>query len=333
MNCENYKNLIDDLVEKKLDEQTSQKIISHLLICQNCEATFEARFDEKEICTDFLFEVKPLNNLSEQFQTKLKIEKQKEIALTATHFSLGDRLRSSFSFLNLKPILASAIILILFGFIYLGLRNSTNNPEQKITAQSATPNPILMTNSNSPAVYKDSSDVLKISKEENKQQRNVVIKTGIIEEKSKSIAVNSTPIKKPIVEKNETQKIVEVPTNNREDEMQLIEIKSFMAETGKQLEKTEMLFRAFRNARIIEESNSFDILYEKQQAQKLLERNIKLRKLAENYGSYDIEETLKTTETLLSEIANLENNPSREEVISIKRRVNNQNVIARLQVY
>jgi hypothetical protein len=335
MNCENYSNLLDDLVEKRLDEHMSEEILSHLLCCQSCEVEFETRFDEKEICTDFLFDVTPVNNLSEQFQRKLKLENQKQVLLPSTRLSLNERLRNIFYFVSLKSALASLAVVMIFGLVAWQSLKAINDEESKTVTQLIKPEIFPAENINDRIPEQDSLQIGKTessipTKSTNKAYRALSDKTAEV----KPISVKSaTALTKKPIPRNQIQKAIDVPKTATEDTMQLTEIKTFMAETERQMEKVEMLFRSFRNARINEGSNYFDVAYESQRARKLLKRSIELRKLAESHGSYDVEETLQTTEALLGEIARLKSASLREKVIPIKRRVSNQNIIAALQVF
>jgi hypothetical protein len=105
------------------------------------------------------------------------------------------------------------------------------------------------------------------------------------------------------------------------------------AEIAGQIEKIELLLRSFRNVKLTENLVDFDVEYEKRQARRLLKANAALQRNAKNYGIYYGEELLSRAEPYLLEIANLENNPSPDRILDIKRRVGSQNIIAGLQVY
>lgn len=320
MNCQNYSHLIQDLVEKKLDEQTSQTVFMHIASCRKCENEFELQFNVIEICSDFFAEIKPINNLSANFRTKLKIENEKK----NSSFLGSNWLNNFFESLIFKPALASLVVLLTVGIVYFWLNNSSQNNQQ--TAASEITKPLVPQAVN---IYAEevnqSEEQSEISKSTGSKHEPAVEPKQIStvkKLKNDLVAAKPNSVKKPII-----------PTNINEKETQFEEIQAFKVSAEKQLEKMEMLLRSFRNARNIEGSEVFDIDYETKQARKLLENNAKLRKAAQKYRIFDIEEILASSESLLSDIAKLNSSSSREQIIEIKRRVNNENAIANLQAY
>jgi hypothetical protein len=330
MNCEKYLVLIDDLIEERLDEPTSQDIFSHFIDCRNCEAEFESRFNEKELCATFIKNIEPLTNLPEQFQANLKVLRERESARAG--FSFKERLENLLTFLSPKFGLAALLLLIIFGLIHLGLTSSTN-PAPASVAQPVITNPIVAAISDAAPDLNKNAGIREIAKNTGEPARISIIKTPIRQRKPMQIADNPAVVIKTTAQKDGSQKIVEVSKRDDESESRLMKIESFMAETRKQMEKTEMLLRSFRNARIVEGSDKFDIYYESQQAKELLERNAALRKIAEDYGNDDVEKTLYATEMILNEIVNLEGDFSQARVIAIKKQINSRNIIAILQTY
>jgi hypothetical protein len=107
----------------------------------------------------------------------------------------------------------------------------------------------------------------------------------------------------------------------------------FDPETVRHLERTQMLLRSFKNASFSKNEAADEIAYEKQLARDLLIKNVLLRLDAETERNLPVEELLNTIEPFLLDIANLRDTPSGDEVRSIQRRIQKQEIIAALQVY
>jgi hypothetical protein len=97
-------------------------------------------------------------------------------------------------------------------------------------------------------------------------------------------------------------------------------------------EKAQLLLRSFRNARAAAADAAPNLAYEKQQAGRLVYDNILLRRAAEAKGDLPVETALNSLEPLLLDIANLPDQPSRDEVQVIRARMQKQEIIVTLQL-
>src|ERR1043166_4086045 len=103
-------------------------------------------------------------------------------------------------------------------------------------------------------------------------------------------------------------------------------------EVARHVERAQMLLRSIRNARPAE-GDSVNLAYEKTSARKLLAENATLQLDADVRGDKETQRVLDSLEPFLLDIANLGERPSREEVRSLKERVEKNEIIAALQVY
>ncbi|HWW76980.1 MAG TPA: hypothetical protein VNZ44_16385, partial [Pyrinomonadaceae bacterium] len=104
-------------------------------------------------------------------------------------------------------------------------------------------------------------------------------------------------------------------------------------DVARHVEQTQMLLRSFKNVRPSEDTNTVNVAYERNLSRKLLAENATLKLDAETRGDKDTRQVLDSIEPFLLDIANLREQPSREEVRSIKERVTKNDIIAALQVY
>ncbi len=328
MSCEKYINLIGDLVENKLDERTAERVISHLVVCQNCETEFETLFSGKEIYADFLFEIKPPDNLSAKFVAKLEIEVRKPVAAAEPSFGFYKRVSNSLAFLRLNTALTTVSILILaaLGFVLFNFVSDSKIAENAHSSLAMTENPQMISRQIKEAETKEIAPV--ISPSEPKRAEIAKRKKGAEKEFPGLISVNQ-PIPEKVKPKREiSAKLIEL---NEEEQNQIAQLQKLEIDTAGQIEKVELLFRSFRNARSIEGTGQYDVAYEKQQARKLLRNNVELKQRVENYGVLSTEEILNKVEPYLLDIANLDSNPPAEQVLKIKDRFRNQNIITDLQ--
>lgn len=327
MNCEKYAHLIDDFVEGELDEKIADELGLHIFACQNCTSEFEILEREKEIYSRYLFEIEPPSNLLDRFQTALETSEEQTVLAAKSSFKSVVWFSNIFNLLRLNPAFAMAVTLILlvFGFGIFSLINEPQTVEKAVNTQPNFPGIQI----SPPKIKRDDADI-PVSFEPKKADEIVKKEPNKTESISKPSTVSA---KQTLAVKKEKLLLKESPKTFEpsEEELQIKQIQALEFETAKQIEKVELLLRSFRNSRLIEGSEIYDISFEKGQARKLLQNNVALRQKAEIYGASFAEEILSRVEPYLLDIANLEIGSSPDDVLEIKDRVKSQNIIASLQ--
>ncbi|HVF41478.1 MAG TPA: zf-HC2 domain-containing protein [Pyrinomonadaceae bacterium] len=103
-------------------------------------------------------------------------------------------------------------------------------------------------------------------------------------------------------------------------------------EVARHVEQAQMLLRSIKNARAAE-GDTFNVAYEKKLSRKLLGDNVTLQLDAETRGDKETKQVLDRIEPYLLDIANMHEKASREEVRSLRERIDSKEIIAALQVY
>ena len=336
MNCEECLRFIDDFVEGELDEQNAGRTKAHIFGCSECAAHFEMLERETNLYAQYLLEVKAPSDLWIKFQTKLEAEK---VSHTAGKFGWFSELtENAVGFLRFNPIFSGAAILIMIAAGFVLLKYA---PKDGSVAKNNSTHAKFLT-AKAGAANEDEKINAPLRSETRKIESALpkIYKTGInlynskntARTEKKSVAVKTESAEKKMISANQ-KKISDDNLLTEAEQLQRLQTINLEKETARQIEKTELLLRAFRNTRVDEKAETFDISYEKDQAKKLLEKNVLLRQSAANFGTFRAEEMLGQIEFYLLDISNLENNPSREKVLDIKERVKNRNIIASLQTY
>jgi hypothetical protein len=104
------------------------------------------------------------------------------------------------------------------------------------------------------------------------------------------------------------------------------------SEMTRHIEKAQLLLRSFRNVHP-NQRRTADVSYERKLSKALLYKNIVLRRDAEARGEEPVAQLLGDLEPYLIDIANLPGRASREEIASIKGRMQKKEIVATLQVY
>lgn len=332
MNCEKYLISIDDLIEGELDEKNAEQVNLHVSGCPECASYYATARREKEIYAQYLFSAEPAPDLWTKFQTKIETAAPLEIVETKNNFS--DWNFSFFKSFRLYPALGFALLLIICAVAFLKFVSNKSVPAVEYAAETKLSEQQTTQQFDQADISRTELPAVKINKAENPTKpfknnpQSVASNQKAAQERNRRLeAKQNKPKEKRIYENNS-----ELQAENQLSKEQQ-QLKTLDEATAQQIEKIEMLLRSFRNARVVEGSTIYDVAYEKQQARKLLGRNVQLRRVAENYGSMYTEALLDKAEPFLLDIANLENNAQPEKVLDIKERVKTQNIIASLQVY
>lgn len=104
------------------------------------------------------------------------------------------------------------------------------------------------------------------------------------------------------------------------------------SEITRHIEKAQMLLRSFRNVEP-NQRRVIDVSYERKLSRELLYQNIVLRRDAQAKGEEPVAQLLDSLEPYLIDIANLPGKASREDLASIKDRMQKKEIVATLQVY
>jgi hypothetical protein len=330
MNCEKYPDLIEELIAGELEERTAGEVHAHLGFCASCAAFYKTALREKELYAQYLFDAEPPCDMWAKFQAKLEREAPLAQPVQATA-PAADWKNSILGFFRPLPALGMAALLIVSGLGLSKLRRPETGAGSGVIARTEIDNARADENREPPDLPVDIKiddpaplppKIVKIAARRDFNERRRNDRTA-----GKTVAVKPPGTSEKIALRKR-KKPSEMPPN--ED---LLRLRALEKAATAQIEKTELLLRSFRNARLTEGSSVYDVGYEKQQARRLLETNVELRRLAESFGDLSTQEILDRIEPLLLDIANLENSPAAERVRDIQMRVRSQNIIASLQTY
>ena len=336
MNCEKYQILTDAFIEGELDEKIYEPANSHIRVCPRCADYRRAAEREKEIYAHYLFDVEPPPDLWTKFRVKLDNETETILPLPVAK----PRRKINFAGFSLfYPAMGfAATLLVAFGIVSVKFSTTESDAGNQSVAEIVSNN----VRKSSPAIAENAERDLTDQNDNNKTfAAPKAFKTGYEKAAStnrKQIKIKSAPIKTPerkgkiVSDDKIDDKTDEAAVASRQNAIQ-IQLSALEKSAAEQIEKTELLLRSFRNARLTENGSVYDVGYEKRQARRLLEKNFQLRQSAGNFGDFQTQEILEKIEPLLLDIANLENASLPEKVLDIKERVREQNIIASLQSY
>ena len=102
--------------------------------------------------------------------------------------------------------------------------------------------------------------------------------------------------------------------------------------TARHIEQAQVLLIAFKNSAADEHALG-DVSYYRQRSRLMISSNVLLRHSAERTGNVPVERLLDSVEPFLLEIANLPDKPSRQDLGSIRDRINSDEIVVALGAY
>jgi hypothetical protein len=370
MRCEDCLPLIEEYFDGEVEERTGVRMRAHLSTCATCAAALDALSFEQEIYTryDRGLEVTPAlwARVSAEIARGALPESPAEDRPFLTR--LRDRLATALGALNTRPALASSLALLVVGII-AGSLWLTHRPKHEVSTEVAANSPATRAAASPSSSVIDvegdaaglvAPDVEGVNKggvsvapvETNRD--NPREPAGESRERVEPRTVAPDDVEKVMAESSAPRANNQIVFIKADDHAApgadptifvntasmghgLITNDAQMLDSGdealaRHVEQTQMLLRSFKNSRP-EEDNTVNVAYERKLSRKLLAENATLQLDAETRGDKDTKQVLDSIEPFLLDIANLRDQPSREEVRSIKERVRKNEIIAALQVY
>ncbi|HUQ31022.1 MAG TPA: zf-HC2 domain-containing protein [Pyrinomonadaceae bacterium] len=354
MKCEECLPRIEEYVDGELNGRIQERVAAHLSTCANCESEFAELRRDEEIYAHYRREVEVTPAQWEIIRKR--IEQEKDAALKQPRKSLRAWLRDLFGSSHFRPGLVAALLLISIGIIiglfYLNSRSHRTELAARPAKQNEAQPPADAAKDITPSVLgNQENETIAADKDPAKNNNPDRQRQTITVNTARAAAVE--PVKKkntfvaalPNTEKHSVRRLVP------DEPSPLIEAVAdrdqsltgarrsaqepagnFDSEIARHAERAELLLRSFRNVRLPARARVLDVSYEKENARKLLYRNIALRRDASERGDQPTAELLNKLEPILLDIANLRSRAGTRDVRAVEEHMEKQEIVATLQV-
>ncbi len=360
MKCEECLPLLEEFADGEVDRQTGDLMGAHMAACAECSEAFEALRAEQEMYLRYDRELEVSPAMWEAVRERIA---EVPPARDAKRSPLLMRLREQFAVLvaalSMRPALASSMAVVMVGVAagVLWLVRTPQPENQNTIAQITQPQtPATPSRGGEPNAGPTPGPDTKRRTDENvettttnqsvaevasvNQQVNFVKPAAVAPRKASNtggtgelVVISDTQLGHP---GDEDPLLNPQPRGLVENDVLAINARLLDPEekgVARHVEQAQMLLRSFRNARDTEGDGATSIAYEKTLSRRLLDENITLQLEAESAGNKTTKQVLSSLEPFLLDISNLRDEPSRDEVRSIKERMQKKEIIASLQVY
>lgn len=371
MRCEDCLSLIEEYFDGEVTGQTGELLGAHLSACADCAAALDALSFEQEMYARYDRGVEVTPQLWARVSAEIAREPLPQSPAERRPFlnRAGALLTAALGALTARPALASSLALLVFGVtagsLWLARRPHKQPASVEVAHNAPSPsggvdmppapnggtgNVTPSTGSSStPAVIngdetydpsregvRESASVQRTVKEPRRAAEDTdgarLIADATAPQASTSFVV-FRPEEHAVAADDSAALILNASAPARDlvggDAQPLEPVEK---EVARHVERAQMFLRSIKNTRA-SEVGAADIAYEKKLSRKLLAENATLKLEAEVKGDKDTRQVLDQIEPFLLDIANMGEQPSREEVRSIRERVRKNEIVAALQVY
>jgi len=311
MKCDDCLNLLMEYIDGEAIEHDAEQINAHLMTCVGCASEFEALTAEQEVFARYDRELSVTPAMWDAIHARTAVEsrpvdtrsKFNPRAWLAGLFTMP---KVGWAFSGAMAVLLAAVVI---GFIYLKTHQQLPATDVASTVNPATvpPLPIYEKAPTAPANGGDKA-------------RDVIATYVPSEKKTLKHTGGSTKTDDPGV------LFADVAYSDLEER-----------DTAEHIRQAENLLRTIRSLQLADEQSAddseIDVSYEKAMSRRLLNENAVLLKDAEVAGKFPTKDLLKDLEPFLSDIANLPDKTTANQLRAIKDRVQKTEIVAALMSY
>lgn len=345
MRCEECRAVVEEYFDGELERRQGERVGAHLAACADCAAAHDALAFEQEtfLRYDRGLEVTPAlweNVRASVARLEVAEPKPERVPPFA---ALRRRLAGGFGALARRaafaPALALVLVAALAGALWLARKPATETPREvaadapavRETAKPAAP----------PQVSPPANVGLVNDGEEDHGVRTVNAGGARPDTQRRTRrpaggTVLTTPAPEYLSAAEAEQLLAGSPAPPETDDAVAAASMRLPTpeekEMSRHLEQARTLLRSFGNE-VEAGGDAVQIAYERRLSRRLLEENATLQLEAEVSGDKGTKQVLDSLEPFLLDIANLRDNASRDEVRSIRERMQKKEIIAALHVY
>jgi hypothetical protein len=325
MSCD-FTEQVSLLIDGELSANEVSRVERHVASCLECQQARADFLNLRREIVDYRFALDPL--MQQRALAKILSNRDNAATYQPTFVAPGwrERFAASFGVPRFAAMATACALLLVAGLIGFMIYRSAHREPTIANLPASDHQPTSVASAPEPQPSKQQSGaqptVVTTQNQPGDQNRKGVVQTAVNKQREPRAPIQTLLPKEPAP--NFVAVNASTAPNN-------VRVSPADAEslTARHVEQSSLLLRAFRNARVEENT---ELSHEKHRAQQLLYQNILLRREATARGNVQVATLLDSLEPILIDIANLPEHPAAEEVTAIKQRMERKNLVALLQV-